>query len=126
MNKFKKMMINKIMEDFEKIYIHALPHDRLIVGQRGLINSEKNKGIVLAIGSHICKNFKLEDDYIFATLRFNGVWEDVVIPYEAVDVILNDLQKPLFIFNFPYYNTNDSDTTNKKEAVIVKPNFTKK
>ena len=60
------------MEKFDKIYIHALPHNKLIVGERGLINTEKNNGIVLAIGSSSCSEFKMEDDFIFAKLRYKG------------------------------------------------------
>ncbi len=108
MNQLKKLIINAAMEKFDKIYIHALPHNKLIVGE-------------------------------FAKLRFNGVWEDVFIPYEAVDAVLNDLHKPLCIFNFPYYEENNENVmrinkytavpdkqTEKKRAVIVKPDFTKK
>ena len=40
MNKFKKLLIEAAMNEFGKIYIHALPHPKLIVGERGLINSE--------------------------------------------------------------------------------------
>lgn len=139
MNKFKKTMISAAMEEFGKIYIHALPHTKLVVGERGLINSEKNNGIVLAIGSSSCSEFNMEDDFIFAKLRFNGVWEDVFIPYEAVDAVLNDLHKPLCIFNFPYYEDSNENVLNinkssdtaykkveKKQAVIVKPDFTKR
>ena len=139
MNQLKKLIINAAMEKFDKIYIHALPHNKLIVGERGLINTEKNNGIVLAIGSSSCSEFKMEDDFIFAKLRFNGVWEDVFIPYEAVDAVLNDLHKPLCIFNFPYYEENNENVmrinkytavpdkqTEKKRALIVKPDFTKK
>ena len=139
MNKLKKITINAAMEEFDKIYIHALPHPKLIVGERGLINAEKNNGIVLAIGSSSCSEFKMEDDFIFAKLRFNGIWENVFIPYEAVDAVLNDLHKPLCIFNFPYYESNEENVlrinTNpnmpnkpqeKKQAVIVRADFTKK
>ena len=114
MNQLKKLIINAAMEKFDKIYIHALPHNKLIVGERGLINTEKNNGIVLAIGSSSCSEFKMEDDFIFAKLRFNGVWEDVFIPYEAVDAVLNDLHKPLCIFNFPYYEENNENGGNGK------------
>lgn len=139
MNKFKKLLIDAAMNEFGKIYIHALPHPKLIVGERGLINSEKNNGIVLAIGSSSCADFQMEDEYIFAKLRFNGVWENVFIPYEAVDAVLNDLHKPLSIFNFPYYEEDNIDVLRinkypamngqkqeKKQAVIVKPDFTRR
>ncbi len=108
MNEFKKTVITKALEEFEKIYIHALPHPKLVVGDRGLINSEKNNGIVLAIGSASCSEFSMDDDYMYAKLRFNGVWENVLIPYESVDAVLNDLIKPLCIFNFPYYEEKDN------------------
>ena len=139
MNKLKKTVISAAMEEYGKIYIHSLPHPKLVVGERGLINSEKNNGIVLAIGSASCSDFKMEDDYIFAKLRFNGVWENVFIPYEAVDAVLNDLHKPLCIFNFPYYESNEENVLRinrnpnmhnkpkeKKQAVIVRADFTKK
>lgn len=137
MKKLKKTVIAEAMETFGKIYIHSIPHQNLIIGERGLINNEKNNGIVLAIGSASCSEFRMEEDFIFAKLRFNGMWEDVFIPYEAVDAILNDLHKPLFIFNFPYYAENEERITGvqtqtqerktepKKKAVIVKPDFTK-
>lgn len=133
MNKLKKTLITITMEKFGKIYIHSLPHAKLVVGERGLINSEKNNGIVLAIGSSSCAEFRLEDDFIFAKLRFNGIWEDVFIPYESVDAVLNDLHKPICIFNFPMYEENNtinvsksSKNIEKKQAVIVKPDFTKR
>ena len=131
MRKLKQNIINATLDEFGKIYIHSLPHAKLVVGERGLINSEKNNGIVLAIGSASCSEFRMEDEYIYAKLRFNGVWEDVFIPYEAVDAILNDLHQPKCIFNFPYYAMNDETiiTANGKEkpknkkTVIIQSNF---
>ena len=74
---------------------------------------------------------------MYAMLRFNGVWENVVIPYESVDAVLNDLNKPLCIFNFPFYEESNIINTNthlnknikhenQKPAVIVRADFTKK
>lgn len=134
MNKFKQKIISEAVSYFDKIYLHVLPHEKLIIGKRGLINSEKNNGIVLAVGSSSCTDLRLNDEDIYARLRFNGVWEDVIIPYEAVDALLNDLHKPTCIFNFPVYekneavnnNTVNTDSSNKKQAVIIKPDFTNK
>ena len=137
MNQLKKLVINETLEKFEKVYIHALPHPKLLVGERGLINSEKNNGIVLAIGSASCKEFTMDDNFMYAMLRFNGVWENVVIPYESVDAVLNDLNKPLCIFNFPFYEESNIINTNthlnknikhenQQPAVIVRADFTKK
>ncbi len=140
MNKFKKLIISQTLEEFERVYIHALPHPKLIVGERGLINSEKNNGIVLAIGSASCSEFTMEEAYMYAKLRFNGVWENVVIPYESVDAVLNDLIKPSCIFNFPYYEENSNKlklnkypSSNNKEysksntqSNIIRLDFTKK
>ena len=41
MNKLKKITINAAMDEFNKIYIHALPHPKLIVGERRLISPMK-------------------------------------------------------------------------------------
>lgn len=133
MDKFKQKIIGEAVAYFDKIYIHVLPHEKLVIGERGLINSEKNNGIVLAVGSSSCKDLRLNDENIYARLRFNGVWEDVLIPYEAVDALLNDLHKPTCVFNFPVYEefenkNNDFTSSNnneKKQAVIIKPDFTK-
>lgn len=133
MDKFKQKIIGEAVAYFDKIYIHVLPHEKLVIGERGLINSEKNNGIVLAVGSSSCKDLRLNDENIYARLRFNGVWEDVLIPYEAVDALLNDLHKPTCVFNFPVYEefenkNNDftsSNNSEKKQAVIIKPDFTK-
>ena len=101
MNRLKEKTISAALEMSGRIYIHASPHEELFIGKRGLIGQEEKNGIVLLISESSCRNLEIGQSGISAELRFAGIWENVFIPYESIDAVLDDIGKPSFIFNYP-------------------------
>lgn len=129
MNKIKKLTINAALECYSKIYIHANPHPELAIGRRGLVGDEQNNGIVLAISSTSCSDFEMTEDRFTAQMRFAGSWEDVFVPLEAIDAILDELSMPEYVVNFPRSLRKPVKKEPKPEKTggkIVKLDFNKK
>lgn len=131
MNSIKEKTIAAAMEERERIYIHAAPHKDLVIGRRGLVGNEQSNGIVLSISPASGMDFRFEETGFSVRLRFSGIWEDVFIPFEAIDAVLDDLAAPSFVFNFP--NLSGENGTRQKpakkdkpRAEIIKPDFNKK
>ena len=131
MNSIKEKVITTAMNERERIYIHAYPHEKLSIGKRGLIGNERSDGIVLSISPASCTDFRFEETGLSMRLRFSGVWENVFIPFEAIDAVLDNLNTPSFVFNFPK-NSDRNDTKpapvkkDRQQAEIIRPDFTKK
>lgn len=131
MHEFIKETLEAAFDKFDKIYIHCAPREDVYIGKRGLQGPEKKDGIMLSFSMASAKNMKLENDGVSAELRFAGKWEEVFLPYDAIDALLDDLQEPSFIFNF-IISENLKKTDEKREkrkngktAEILKPDFTK-
>ncbi len=133
--KIKERIITSLLDELDIIYIHALPHDELIIGKRGLVGQEVEHGIILAFGSFSSSNLSFYHNGLSASLQFAGVWEDVFIPFDAIYVIVDDLREPSFMFNFKASekekNSNKSNTRKKSKTIdksgkVINVDFKKK
>lgn len=112
-------LIDLTLTTFEKIYIHCVVTEELKVGSRPFTESEMVHGIFFLISARSCRKFKMEDDYIYAELRFSGVWENVYIPYKSIISILDNIDSPVTITNF--LNVDEvKSMKNEKGASAVK------
>ena len=132
MNDFIKNIIDSCLDQFGKMYVHARPEANLFIGRRGLIGKEQVEGIILTFSKSSCKNLEIAHEGIYGELKFAGVWENVFVPMDSIDAIIDDLQEPNIVFNFLSKNLSDflpipepRPTKNKKTAEILKPDFTK-
>ncbi len=122
--KIKKQILTSLLDELDIIYIHALPHEELIIGKRGLVGQEVKYGIILAFGSYSSSNLSFHNNGLSARLQFAGVWEDIYIPFDAIYVIVDDLQEPSFMLNFKASekekNNNKKSNTRKKSKTTDK------
>ncbi len=69
-----------------------MPHPKLEIGKRGLLNAEKESGIVLVFGDKAVKVLDSQPDYLFAELQFGSTWEPTILPWDAVFRIYDKFQ----------------------------------
>ncbi|MGA1862892.1 ClpXP protease specificity-enhancing factor SspB [Deferribacter thermophilus] len=133
MVKFKKDILEKVFDNFEKFYIHIMPHKNLIIGNRGLIDQEKEKGLMLVFGPYSYKDFDWDDENIYVSMRFSGVWEFLTIPFDSIVSIFDDPLNPNFVISFRYMPEKE-DVDKEKPKVektkenekVIKLNFSRK
>ncbi|KAA0257322.1 hypothetical protein FHQ18_09760 [Deferribacter autotrophicus] len=118
-NKFKQEILEKVFDNFDKFYIHIMPHNGLIIGTRGLLDQEKEKGLLLVFGPYSYKDLQWDDQNIYVSMRFSGKWESLVIPYVAITSIFDDPLTPSFVFSFKITATQDK--TEEKQEKPKKP-----
>ncbi len=80
---FKSTLIKVLLEQTETFYLHCANHSQLQIGTRGLLEKEKQEGIILVFGPYSFKNLDYDDDGIYCEMNF-GKWEKVYIPYECI------------------------------------------
>ncbi|WP_022849704.1 ClpXP protease specificity-enhancing factor SspB [Limisalsivibrio acetivorans] len=129
MDTFKKDIIDRIFEHYTKFFLHLAPHPGLVIGNRGLVGEEKERGIVLVLGEQSYRDMSVEEEFISVKMKFGGVWEQVFIPYEAISAAFNDPVSPEFMFNFKPLQEETPEKEEKheveKEDNVIKPKFGK-
>ncbi|MCB1309972.1 MAG: stringent starvation protein B [Leptospiraceae bacterium] len=81
--KFKKAVLDVVFHHAETFYVHCMPNAELQLGRRGLLDREKNEGIILVFGPYSTRNLSWDDRFIYCELQFNR-WENVQIPFECI------------------------------------------
>lgn len=117
---FKYNIILEILKKYPKIYIHVMPHENLIIGNRGLVGDENQHGILLVFGRFSYKNLGFSDDNLFVDMKFSGIWEDLSIPLESIYAIFDSTTDPEFIFNFKIESINSKSSSDKKKKPVKK------
>ncbi|MCZ8154539.1 MAG: ClpXP protease specificity-enhancing factor SspB [Leptospira sp.] len=115
LRQFKRQLFNLYWEKFGVFYIHVMPHPKLEIGKRGLLNAEKESGIVLVFGDKAVKIIDSHADYIFAELQFGSTWEPTVIPWDAVFRIYDKFQNSASQLRFLQLDSG-LDTDPKSES----------
>lgn len=80
----KKGILDVMFRLSETFYIHCTPNPGLIIGKRGLLEKEKEEGIILAFGPYSTRTLSWDDYFIFCEMQFQGTWEAITIPFEAM------------------------------------------
>jgi stringent starvation protein B len=112
MSQFRQNVFQEILKNYEKFYVHLMPHPELIIGSRGLLGDESKNGLVLVFGPSSYDRLSLEKDCITVNMKFSGSWESLYIPLNAVSAIFNDPVKPEFMFSFkPVVKTEGAEET---------------
>lgn len=81
--RLKKAVVESLFEVCETFYLHCLPHPTLYLGARGLIDKEKEEGIVLVFGPYSARRLSWDEKGIDCDMHF-ARWEPVHIPWESV------------------------------------------
>lgn len=100
LRKFKRSLFDLYWDGFGTFYVHALPHNQLVIGKRGLVGEEKETGIVLVFGPKGgVRNLDAGEEWIYAELQFGYIWEEVFIPWDCI---------------FRYFDKTQTTLTNMK------------
>ncbi|XDD44661.1 ClpXP protease specificity-enhancing factor SspB [Leptospira sp. WS60.C2] len=122
LREFKRDLFNLYWERFGVFYIHVMPHPKLEIGKRGLLNAEKESGIVLVFGDKAVKVLDSKADYLFAELQFGSTWEPTIIPWDAVFRIYDKFQNSATQLRFLQIETNTNSEESKPKP--QKPEIT--
>lgn len=128
----KYSILLEILKKYQKVFIHVMPHEDLIIGRRGLIGDENQRGILLVFGKQSYKNLKLSEENLFVDMKFSGIWEELSIPMDCLYAIFDSSTNPEFIFNFKFDPKTKKETTtvkkpstSNKDSKIIKVDFRK-
>lgn len=136
LREFKSRLFDLYWEKFGFFYIHVLPHQSLEIGSRGLVNKEKESGVVLAFGPSACKEISSQQDYLYAELQFGFKWEKLIIPWDCVFRIFdkphNSITQLKVVFDHPVFDNPSGDkkpqeeVAKKQESNVISVDFTGK
>lgn len=84
LREFKKETFQLYWDRFGTFFLHAMPHPNLSIGNRGLLEDEKESGIVLVFGPRATRDIEYGEEYLYADLQFGYKWESVAIPWDCV------------------------------------------
>ncbi len=124
LREFKRDLFNLYWERFGVFYIHVMPHPKLEIGKRGLLNAEKESGIVLVFGDKAVKVLDSKADYLFAELQFGSTWEPTIIPWDAVFRIYDKFQNSATQLRFLQIETNANPDESQTKPKTQKPEIT--
>ncbi len=97
---FKRSMFDLYWEKFGVFYLHVMPHPQLEIGKRGLVNAEKEHGIVLVFGDKAVRDIDSKENYLYAELQFGSKWESTIVPWDAVSRIFDKFQNSVTQIRF--------------------------
>lgn len=127
---FRKQIISTILDTGDKFYMHIAPLEDVHIGKRGLIDQEKDQGIMLVFGNESFKDFEWDELYIYLSMRFSGSWEHLMIPINAIQTVFDDPVNPKYIFNFKVIDTAEVEQPDepqkqqpKKEGNVISLDF---
>lgn len=83
LRQFKRATLDAMFTHCDTFYIHCQPHPELQIGRRGLVDQEKEEGIVLVFGPYSVRQLSMNDRFLLCELQFSR-WESVAIPYECI------------------------------------------
>ncbi|MCW7492457.1 ClpXP protease specificity-enhancing factor SspB [Leptospira sp. 2 VSF19] len=124
LREFKRDLFNLYWERFGVFYIHVMPHPKLEIGKRGLLNAEKESGIVLVFGDKAVKVLDSKPDYLFAELQFGSAWEPTVIPWDAVFRIYDKFQNSATQLRFLQVEVAPGVEESNTKPKVTKPEVT--
>lgn len=81
--RFKKSILDVLFSVCDTFYIHCMPHSSLVIGKRGLLDREKEEGIILVFGPYSTRGLSWDDEHIYCEMQFNS-WERLTIPYGCI------------------------------------------
>ena len=83
LRKFKKSILDVLFNHCETFYIHCMPHEKLLLGKRGLLKKEQTEGLILVFGPYSTRGLTWDDDYLECEMQFSR-WEFVRIPFDSI------------------------------------------
>lgn len=82
LNVLKREVFFSLLDIAQRVFVHVKPSEHVVIGRRGLVESEVDEGIVLVFNPGM--NFIWADDAIEATLVFGGNAEKCYVPASEI------------------------------------------
>ncbi|GAB5047231.1 hypothetical protein [Thermodesulfovibrio sp. TK110] len=96
LNELKKQTFFELLELAGRVFIIVDYDESVVIGKRGFLPEEKERGLVLVFNSRM--KFSWENDVITATLVFGSKPEKCYIPVNAIAVVFSpDLRVQLSV-----------------------------
>lgn len=113
-NALKKHTFFEILETAGRVFIIVDYDESVVIGKRGFLPEEKQRGLVLVFNNKM--NFAWDDEAITATLVFGNSPEKCFIPINAIAGIFSpDLRIQLTVPIFKKIENNEPQSLNQPE-----------
>ncbi len=87
LDKLKKEVFFRFLDLVGRTFVHVSYSDDVLIGRRGFIGEERQKGIVLVFNRNM--RFDWDDTGIHATLAFGSSAEKCYIPTESIVAVFS-------------------------------------
>jgi len=111
--RLKKAILDVMFLEVETFYIHCNPHPELLIGNRGLVDKEKEEGIILVFGPYSTRHLSWDEHAIHCDMQFNK-WEHCSIPFISISRIFD--KEGQVIMQWAVYEHSTSAETQSSEA----------
>ncbi len=125
LDELKRDVFFRFIELVGRVYIHVRYSDSVILGRRGFVGEERNKGLVLVLNSKM--NLTWDDDGIRTTLLFGSAPEKCFIPADDVIAVYSPELGAQFMVYSPTETEKPGKDDKRHEIVdkIIKVDFSK-
>jgi len=121
LNELKKQTFFELLELAGRVFIIVDYSEDVVIGKRGFLPEEKERGLVLVFNSKM--KFQWSDDALTATLVFGTTAERCYIPINSIAGVFSpDLRVQLLV---PVFKFSKPEETTKTEENLQKEKDTK-
>ena len=94
----KKHIFFELLDMAGRVFIHVRYSDDVLIGERGFLAEEKEKGLILVFNASM--KFEWNEQGISATLGFGTKTENCLIPAESIISVFSPPQRSVFSLPF--------------------------
>uniref|UniRef100_A0A7C4EJJ4 Stringent starvation protein B n=1 Tax=Thermodesulfovibrio aggregans TaxID=86166 RepID=A0A7C4EJJ4_9BACT len=118
LNEIKKRTFFELLELAGRVFIIVDYQENVIIGKRGFLPEEKERGLVLVFNKRM--NFQWDEDVLKATLVFGSIPEKCYIPVNAIAGIFSpDLRVQLLTPVLKFGKTEKvTENLSRKDKII--------
>lgn len=125
LDELKRDVFFRFIELVGRAYIHVRYSDSVILGRRGFVEEERNRGIVLVLNSKT--NLTWDDEGIRTTLVFGSAAEKCFIPADDVIAVYSPELGAQFMVYSSLETEKSGQDDERREIVdkVIKVDFSK-
>lgn len=130
MNLLKRHIFFELMDLAGRAFLVVAYSERVIIGKRGFLPEEKEKGLVLVLNPTM--NFSWDDDGVTAKLMFGATPHECYVPADMITAIYSPELNAQFVVppaqtaHTPEAATAELDHKQDDSSKVVRVDFTKK
>ncbi|RMG01141.1 MAG: hypothetical protein D6726_10135 [Nitrospirae bacterium] len=129
LNRLKREVFYSLLNTVGRVFIIVRHSEDVIIGRRGFLEEEKEKGLVLVFNNRM--NFRWEDWGIDAKLVFGTRTEHCMIPVENIIGVYSPEAEAQFLCTYTAEKKEEKpspelDSENQKDDKVVRVDFGRK